>query len=593
MTPTLTFSSLSVLLLTACSTGNASEFEKMSDWYKKYPSYPEYCSTPQQLANRKIPPLKKSNNIQTSLVHVTAIIRHGARTPWNNHTCWKKWQNHWDCELKTLTAPPAQPEILQLEKNATEDMKLDGEGAFFLFEKNYDALMDPPQLMNLLNGTCQKGQLLLRGYVQELSNGQMLRSTYVKERGENKDNHDLVLIDLNEDYDVRPYEEPRLYYRADDDQRTIMSGQVLLRGLFGDLLLKHSQELGTQVDPTISVHTADRVQDILAANEDVCPRLNDLFEEAKKSPEYIKRFVKSKESKDLNKLMDTLGGDFRDQAEDCLMTTICNDRDLPDVLDDYGRDEENNYFDRLDQYSFRPWTYAMKYNDAAHSKLAFGPLWVEMLSNMLGFVPKSTWSSILPQMVSELRNPAPQLALFSGHDTTILPILATLGEKVWDGSQWAPYASLLSIEIHAVEASNQRLFRLIYNGKVLTDKMNGCDNELCDVIHLFNRVSDFAVKQRDCSSSMSFLAEIETWTVGDVLSSKKGLGLILIFTIFSGGLGAFLTYVSLTRRLPCSRSKGNFKKVGNEDNIEVISSYGAADTVMRNNDLKLEENTII
>ena len=48
----------------------------------------------------------------------------------------------------------------------------------------------------------------------------------------------------------RPYEYPNLSYRADDDQRTIMSGQILLRGMFGDLIQQHSLELdSSQSDP--------------------------------------------------------------------------------------------------------------------------------------------------------------------------------------------------------------------------------------------------------------------------------------------------------------------------------------------------------
>lgn len=44
----------------------------------------------------------------------------------------------------------------------------------FLFEKNYDALLygsTGNSTGNELNGTCQLGQLLMRGYDQELQNG--------------------------------------------------------------------------------------------------------------------------------------------------------------------------------------------------------------------------------------------------------------------------------------------------------------------------------------------------------------------------------------------------------------------------------------
>jgi ubiquitin-like domain-containing CTD phosphatase 1 len=39
-----------------------------------------------------------------------------------------------------------------------------------------------------------------------------------------------------------------------------------------------------------------------------------------------------------------------------------------------------------------------------------------------------------------------RLALFLGHDTTILPLLVSLSPNLWDG-QWAPYAAMMIIEV--------------------------------------------------------------------------------------------------------------------------------------------------
>ena len=223
---------LNILICTLC---NAAEFSPASDWYTKYAEYPKYCSTPEQMNGRRIPPLSTPPDMETQLLQVTGIFRHGARTPYTDYQCWTGWdEQKWDCELKTLTAPPAQPEILKLAKDGVENVELDGEGVMFLFEKSYDALHDPPQLRNFLNGTCQKGQLILKGYSQELHNGKMLRQTYVRESesgsqtapDKNEIRDDMVLFDLDDGSEKRPYEYPNLYYRADDDQRTIMSGQV-------------------------------------------------------------------------------------------------------------------------------------------------------------------------------------------------------------------------------------------------------------------------------------------------------------------------------------------------------------------------------
>lgn len=251
--------------------------------YSLYPSYPKYCSTPEEMVTRAIPPLGDSAPEHSQLVHVTAVIRHGARTPWSdNMQCWDGYWTDpstavWNCELTTLTSPPSPPFIADVEDDPAPseiDNERDaavGDDAMFLFEKRYDALHDPPVLANAFNGTCQMGQLLLRGYEQELANGKHLRDAYVYAAGPNGDavfkggsgaaasDPRMRLFDLGDDgadyADVRPYEEPHLYYRADDEQRTLMSGQVLLRGLFGPEIATDAKRRG--VDPVIVLHTAD------------------------------------------------------------------------------------------------------------------------------------------------------------------------------------------------------------------------------------------------------------------------------------------------------------------------------------------------
>ena len=77
----------------------------------------------------------------------------------------------------------------------------------------------------------------------------------------------------------------------------------------------------------------------------------------------------------------------------------------------------------------------MQHNNGAYAKLAMGPLWAEILNN------------IQPIINADDRGPpAHRLALFSGHDTTILPLLVSLGPDVWDG-EWPPYASMMIIEV--------------------------------------------------------------------------------------------------------------------------------------------------
>ena len=216
--------------------------------------------------------------------------------------------------------------------------------------------------------------------------------------------------------------------------------------------------------------------------------------------------------------------------------------------------------------SYQPYNYVLRYNDAAYSKLAFGPMWAEMLSNILPFVPVVSWIEIVPQMKERLREPAPKLALFSAHDTTILPLLATLGQDVWDGVEWANYASMVVIELHNIKTSSSlfpsgKAFRLVYNGVVLTEKVDGCveGKELCDVTALLQRVGDFAVIQRDCETEE--VVEFDFEEMKTFISVKGAIPVIIFLVVASVIIGSLLTYYYLTRSCPCTYDgRGRFSQ---------------------------------
>merc|ERR1740129_915927 len=111
--------------------------------------------------------------------------------------------------------------------------------------------------------------------------------------------------------------------------------------------------------------------------------------------------------------------------------------------------------------------------------------------------------------------------LYSGHDSTIMPMLSTFGPNmIKNGIKelWAPYASMFIIEIHAILDNDNmntntsttkiinRMFRLIYNGQVLTSYIQGCNNnqeeedDLCDLDILVKFVQEFATKNPDCEA---------------------------------------------------------------------------------------------
>lgn len=510
----------------------------MDTHYTAYTAYPPYCSTPEQMKERAIPPLAPGGSFgESKLRHVTAIIRHGARTPWTaNLPCWKDFRNNslpWDCKVQTSVSPEL--------------------GAAW-FKKQYDALQFPQfNLSNELEGTCQLGQLIDQGVSQELINGEQIRLAYYDD---GTDHHDSRM-QLNTDKTQKPWES--LYYRADDEQRTLMSGRILLKGLFGNLLDSQT---------TIPLHTADYERDIIGDNEGLCPRMTQIRKLFYESEEF-RIFNESDEANALRdfqqNVLQTVNGDME---IDCLMTTICTDRALPDAINDYsGESNDKSTFLRLYNFYVRQYTIFAMANGAEYSKLSTGPLWAEIMDNV--------------ELVLNEKGEYPRLALFSGHDTTILPLLASLS-NIYDGS-WPPYASKLLIEIHEIDLDGRKdpklyttgfAFRLIYNGLVLTDKVEGCPPkaEMCDVATLQANL-DFARRDRDCSVRVvgnDDSAESGVVQVYHLFLSPAGFGVFVVIVLSSMAIGCALMYLYLSKTQPQLIHRRSYEATARQENPEII-----------------------
>lgn len=422
------------------------------------------------METRSIPFIQNTEGLENlQIVQVVTAIRHGSRTPWQSHKCWDGYfenpsQSKWDCDLTTLTAPPQQ--------HAGEDTP------FFLFEKVYDSLKEP--ITNELRGTCQKGQLLMAGYYQEQQNGQYLRQTYLSEQSINLDAGVSMRLFNSTHFDERPYMNAT-YFRADDGQRVLMSGQVLLGAMFD-----------VSNDTIMQLHTADKYFDIVDPNEKNCPRLQVMKSKAKSSEGYS-NINETDVAIDMNDTLMKMNSSI-EVVLDCMMTTICNDRPMPSSLDNFQYNGDDSTFTQMEDYWTELETFHFDYNDGEFSKIAMSPLW----SDVAGVIHAAKVAKT-PEKMKESN--VPKFFLISGHDTTLLPMLVSLG--VWD-KVWVPYASMLIIEVYTTDTNNQKfpsgfVFRLLYNGRAITEKMNKCDGEICDLDVLLDQIS-FAQWDQECSA---------------------------------------------------------------------------------------------
>jgi hypothetical protein len=95
---------------------------------------------------------------------------------------------------------------------------------------------------------------------------------------------------------------------------------------------------------------------------------------------------------------------------------------------------------RIGVFPFSLLSFANIYSDPSeYAKLGMAPLWLEIMENIVPWLREE-----------DFEVETPRLAVFSGHDTTIMPLLASLGPKLWNDTDWAPYASMLVIEVRSM-----------------------------------------------------------------------------------------------------------------------------------------------
>eukprot|EP00588_Corethron_pennatum_P002588 CAMPEP_0194301648 /NCGR_PEP_ID=MMETSP0169-20130528/61909_1 /TAXON_ID=218684 /ORGANISM="Corethron pennatum, Strain L29A3" /LENGTH=502 /DNA_ID=CAMNT_0039051913 /DNA_START=93 /DNA_END=1598 /DNA_ORIENTATION=+ len=439
---------------------------------------PAYCSDPAAMESRSIPPLPASAPPGLRLLQVHSVFRHGSRTPYDNYFCWNydgaippNGIGRWDCPGPAMImAPPLRK---RGGENGTDSAPL-------LFEKWYDSLR--PSSKNELGGTCHVGQLLQTGEAQERALGGLLREAYV-----GRLDSPTTLLNSSAYFDL-PY--PRAFkMRGDDQQRTLVSGQLVASSFFE----------GSDGD-VVPYHTADFDVDPIHPGTLTCPRLDDLQKEAETDPVFLARNFSESANKLGQILTKQLGGATFRNILDCLMTQKCNKRPLPDILDDFVTEGDGSVYSRIVDHVSWGMAHRFKFNGGAYSKLAMGPMYADIVAGLDGM----TADDGAKTKEDMAKKNVPMLHFYSGHDTTLMPMLASLGDSLWDGV-WSPYASYMVIEAYAAPNYPEAYpsgyaFRLVYNGDVLTQRIDACDGALCDLDVLRDAVRPFATWERDCET---------------------------------------------------------------------------------------------
>lgn len=169
-------------------------------------SYPYYCS--KDIAARSIPVLTATEQSEvTQIQQLQIMMRHGARTPYSLYSCWNDYTVTWNnCNVTTLML--ASPSYTSLQRPSP-----------WLFRKLFDGSA------NYLGGNCLTGQLILEGYLQQEQNGNHLYNAYIDSP---INSMKLFNTDVWDEIDT----ENLIYLRSDNEERTLLSGQVMMHSMF-------------------------------------------------------------------------------------------------------------------------------------------------------------------------------------------------------------------------------------------------------------------------------------------------------------------------------------------------------------------------
>ncbi|KAJ2806225.1 hypothetical protein H4R20_001769 [Coemansia guatemalensis] len=319
---------------------------------------------------------------------------------------------------------------------------------------------------HLWRGSCESGELTDRGKHQHNHLGSQLRSIYVDKLG-------FLPRELNSTDEV--------YARTTMVWRTKNSAESLFGGLWPKRAITPAK--------AIPLHSYPERIETMYGNTARCPKLSSLMAQMVDSAGYQK-FLR-----DQGPLMTRLSGIFGvhgsgwddgwDHYFDVLNARQCHGMDLPCSSSDVPGSTQISgqqcaTADDVAQVSHNAnYEFAYKYRDhplaQTYTRLNIG-----------SFV-----GTLREQMESHIAGKAGNLkfALYSGHDSTIWPLLVLLGAD--DKSiLWPPYASNLALELWK-KHDGGRVVRVIFNGQVLRLKENWCDMNACPLEKFFARINDY------------------------------------------------------------------------------------------------------
>ncbi|DBA85742.1 hypothetical protein WJX77_001343 [Trebouxia sp. C0004] len=387
---------------------------------------------------------------------VQVVFRHGARSPLT--------KRYWEGQEWDVCGKAFEPVKLEIRSLDGGEQPVSGH--------------DQAQRNIKLPGGCHKGELTKLGQQQAREVGEWLRQRYVQ---------DLSFLPAQ-------YEDGAVSGRTTNFSRTIATLQGVLTGLY------------PQVAQPIPVATASDIDEIMFANVLSCERLADVMKRAR----YELRESREKDEHAMQlqqKVKDVLGDKSDDSIafldlHDAMTVIKSHNKKLPEGM------TEDLLMDINREASKRMIALVAPGIELSHRE--------ELLKLSMGRMFDSVVQRMRQCADGESKH---QMYMYSGHDTTIMPLLATLGQDI---ATWPPYVSNVIFEMweSQKDGKKQEYVKVLVNGKEvdLPDMLPGHVCTLESFQNAFWKTFIVTEEERQEACTLTFEHEQPAASGGDSLS---------------------------------------------------------------------------
>ncbi|KAG0211710.1 Acid phosphatase-like protein 2 [Mortierella sp. NVP41] len=389
------------------------------------------------------------------LSNVQLFIRHGDRTSQSIY----RTDNEvtWECSKET--------EYNSFDAPATATAGNNFFNASMIANQIVAIPRDSPFAQSIWKGSCIPGQLTPKGSEQQKSLGRALREIYV-------DRFKFLPEEFHAD---------KVFVRSTDFWRTRQSAISLMTGLY-------TTKNKSSPPPRIQLTTLPFEVEYLIFNEKgQCPRINQLKDQITKRSRLLQKLYKSiaRPIQDAAKIIDPPNTLTLGQVNDFVLPRVCHHMPLPctaiQTEDENGGGRQEMCIDGEATSE----ELAIHLSKETAEIMRDSPQSLELLQ--VGFGPAV--AMIRKNLVRAMdKNPDQALfSLYSGHDTTITPLLGVLDSL---DMRWPPYASNVLIELWETP-SKEQFVRALYNNRVVETKSNWCDLSWCPLQTFFQHLGHF------------------------------------------------------------------------------------------------------